>query len=306
VLRINPVSELDSTALGKDYKFNLFGYFVYQDGYTDPHNVRVTLADPNNGDYPTNPEAFNNVLAGQTIKLGTKTVDGFDYVCYDANGTTIVNGKANLHTQYDRISDINNVIDPAITNIVDTYVLMNSYDRQFRTWAKYDGRTETKPNPPTISELTNMFEVLETKKSISDQVIYRPVKYKILFGDLASNELQARFNVTKTANSTLSDTEVKQQVIRLINDYFAVENWDFGEDFYFTEMAAYIHNNMIGEISQVTIQPVGNSTDTKELFEITSAGDELFLPVVEASNIIVSNSIVSNSTTIAESTGVSY
>ena len=84
------------------------------------------------------------------------------------------------------------------------------------------------------------------------------------------------------------------------------ENWDFGEDFYFTEMAAYIHNNMIGEISQVTIQPVGNSTDTKELFEITSAGDELFLPVVEASNIIVSNSIVSNSTTIAESTGVSY
>ena len=71
-------------------------------------------------------------------------------------------------------------------------------------------------------------------------------------------------------------------------------------------MAAYIHNNMIGEISQVTIQPVGNSTDTKELFEITSAGDELFLPVVEASNIIVSNSIVSNSTTIAESIGVSY
>ena len=306
VLRINPVSELDSTALGKDYKFNLFGYFVYQDGYTDPHNVRVTLTDPNNGDYPTNPEAFNNVLAGQTIKLGTKTVDGFDYVCYDTNGTTIVNGKANLHTQYDRISDINNVIDPAITNIVDTYVLMSSYDRQFRTWTKYDGRTETKPNPPTISELTNMFEVLETKKSISDQVIYRPVKYKILFGDLASSELQARFNVTKTANSTLSDTEVKQQVIRLINDYFAVENWDFGEDFYFTEMAAYIHNNMIGEISQVTIQPVGNSTDTKELFEITSAGDELFLPVVEASNIIVSNSIVSNSTTIAESTGVSY
>ena len=95
-------------------------------------------------------------------------------------------------------------------------------------------------------------------------------------------------------------------MIRLINDYFAVENWDFGEDFYFTEMAAYIHNNMIGEISQVTIQPVGNSTDTKELFEITSAGDELFLPVVEASNIIVSNSIVSNSTTIAESIGVSY
>ena len=265
---------------------------------------RLTLADPNNDDYPTNPESFNNVLAGQTIKLGTKTVDGFKYTTYDTSGTTTVNGKANLHTQYDRISDINNVIDPAITNIVDTYVLLNSYNSLFRAWAAYDGRPETKPSPPSISELTNLFESLETKKSISDQVIYRPVKYKILFGDLASSELQARFNVTRTSNSTLSATEIKQRIIRLINQYFAVDNWDFGEDFYFTEMAAYIHNNMIGEISQITISPIGSTTDSQELFEITSSGDEMFLPVVKASNISVINSVVANSTSIAESSGV--
>ena len=305
VLRINPTSDTNAVPLGQDYKFNLYGYYTYQDGYTDPHNVRLTLADPDNDDYPTNPESFNNVLASQTIRLGTKTVDGFTYTTYDTSGTTVVNGKANLHTQYDRISDINNVIDPAITNIVDTYVLLESYDTLFRAWAAYDGRPETKPSPPSISELTNLFESLETKKSISDQVIYRPVKYKILFGDLASSELQARFNVTRTSNSTMSATEIKQRVIKHINDYFAVENWDFGEDFYFTEMAAYIHNNMIGEISQITISPVGSTTDSQELFEINSSGDELFLPVVQASNISVTNSIVSNSTSIAESTGVS-
>jgi len=305
VLSINPKSATDGVALGKDYKFNLYGYFIYQDGYTDPHNIRLTLSDPNNDDYPTNPESFLNVLNGQTIKLGTKTVDGFSYTTQDDSGATTVNGKANLHTQYDRISDINNVIDPAITNIVDTYVLLNSYDSLFRAWAAYDGRSETKPSPPSISELTNLFESLETKKSISDQVIYRPVKYKIIFGDLASSELQARFNVTRTSNSTMSATEIKQRVIKLINDYFAVENWDFGEDFYFTEMAAYIHNNMIGEISQITIAPIGSTTNTQELFEISSSGDELFLPVVKASNITVTNSIVSNSTSLAESTGVS-
>ena len=76
---------------------------------------------------------------------------------------------------------------------------------------------ETQPNPPTISELTDSFDSLNSKKSISDQVIYRPVKYKILFGDLASGELQAKFNVTKTSNSTLSDTEIKQRVINLIS-----------------------------------------------------------------------------------------
>ena len=219
---------------------------------------------------------------------------------YDSTGTTSVNGKANLHTQYNRISDVDNVIDPSVTNIVDTYVLLKSYDNDFRIWANYDGRTETKPNTPTINELTNIFDSLQSKKAISDQVIYRPVKYKILFGDLADSEMQARFNVTKTSNSSMSDTEIKQNIIRLITAYFNVNNWDFGEDFYFTELAAYIHNNMIGEISQITIQPVGNTENTTDLFEISSNADELFLPIVKTSNITVTQTVQRNSTTIGE------
>ena len=304
-LSINKTTDTDATPLGKDYKFNTFGYVTYQDGYTDPHNVRVTLADPDSGEYPTNPESFNQVLQGQTIKIGDKQVEGFTYTVYDENGTTTVNGRANLHAQYDRIADIYNVIDPAITNIIDTYVLLTSYDREFRTWANYDGRSETKPNPPTINELTNLFQSLENRKSISDQIIYRPVKYKILFGDLASSELQAKFLVTKTSTSTMSDTEIKQNVIRLITNYFNINNWDFGEDFYFTEMAAFIHNNLIGQISQITIQPVGNDTNNTELFEISASGDELFLPIVKSNNIVVNNTVAVNSTTIAESSTTS-
>ena len=133
--------------------------------------------------------------------------------------------------------------------------MLTSYDREFRTWANYDGRSETKPNPPTINELTNLFQSLENRKSISDQIIYRPVKYKILFGDLASSELQAKFLVTKTSTSTMSDTEIKQNVIRLITNYFNINNWDFGEDFYFTEMAAYIHNNLIGQRILISHRP---------------------------------------------------
>ena len=130
-----------------------------------------------------------------------------------------------------------------------------------------------------------------------------PVKYKVLFGDLASSELQARFPVTKTANSSMSDTEIKQNVIRLIETYFSVDNWDFGEEFYFTEMAAYIHNNMIG---QPSINPtVANDMNTTELFEISSDSDELFLPILTTSNIDIVNTAISNPTTIASNTGVS-
>ena len=305
ILKINPTSKTDPTPMGKDYKFNAFGTFTYQDGYTDPLNIRVSLADPDNDGYPNDPEAFNKILAGQTINLGTTTVDGFDYTIVDnSSGTTQVNGVSDLHMQYNRIADINQVIDPSTTNIIDTYVLLNSYDSEFRAWALYDGRIETRPNQPTISELTDLFVKLNNKKSISDQVIYRPVKYKILFGDLASSDLQARFHVTKTVNSTLSDTEIKQKVINLISNYFNIDNWDFGEEFYFTEMSAFIHNNMIGEISQITISPPGGQTNSTELFEITSDSDELFLPVLSSNNVIVTTTSSGNSTTISQNTGI--
>ena len=70
-------------------------------------------------------------------------------------------------------------------------------------------------------------------------------------------------------------------------------------------MAAFIHNNMIGEISQITISPVSTSEDSTALFEITSDSDELFLPILTSSNIVVTKTIAGNSTTISQNTGVS-
>lgn len=304
ILGINSVAS-SGVPLGKDYKFSGFGYFVYPDGYTDPHKVRVTLADPDNDGYPNNPAAFKEITRGAQTRLGVVTENGHDFVVWDPNGTTLVDGRANLHAQYSRIADLNQVIDPSSTNIIDTFVLLKSYEQEFKSWATYDGRSYTKPNPPTVNELTNMFTSLETKKAISDQVIYRPVKFKLLFGDLASGELQSRFIVTKTTNATMSDTEIKQQVIKLIQEYFNIDNWDFGETFYFTELAAYIHNNMIGQIAQITISPVATDASKSGLFEIKADSDEMFMPIVATSNIVVNENVLLNPTTVAANTGVS-
>jgi hypothetical protein len=265
----------------------------------------VALADPDNDGFPNDPDAFNIIVSNNTMRLGTRMEDTDKITVPDANGTVSVVGRTDLHAQYTRISDINQVIDPASTNIIDTYVLLRTYETQFRTWAVYDGRSYTKPAPPTVSELIDMFATISNKKSISDQVIYRPVKFKILFGDLASSELQARFHVTKTTNATMSDNEIKQQIIRLINNYFSIDNWDFGETFYFTELAAYIHNNMIGQVAQVTIEPVDVNATATALFEIRNDSDEMFMPILSTNNIIVNENILLNPTTIAANTGVS-
>ena len=92
-------------------------------------------------------------------------------------------------------------------------------------------------------------------------------------------------------------------MINLIDTYFNIDNWDFGEDFYFTEMAAFIHNNMIGEISQITISSVANASDSTSLFQIGSNSDELFLPIVKSNNISVTGTTIGNLTTIGENTG---
>ena len=305
VLGINAVSSTNSVPLGSNYKLNAFGYFTYSDGYTDPNKIRVTLASPDNNGYPTNPSAFHDIVGSDTINLGTVSDNGFTYTVRDTNGSTTVVGRSSLSSKFTRVADLNQIIDPAKTNIIDTYVLLSSYEKQFRTWALYDGRGYTRPNAPTISQLNDLFSSLENKKSISDQIIYRPVKYKILFGNLAGSELQAKFNVTKTTNSSLSDVEIKQQVITLIQQYFSIENWDFGETFYFTELAAFIHNQMVGQVAQITIESVDNQASPNALFEIFSDSDELFLPVITTSDINVNKTIVYNPTTIATNSGVS-
>ena len=304
ILNINTKSTSNNVPLDYNYTFNSFGYFTYADGYTDPRKLRVTLSDPDNDGFPNIPCAFRDITNNDSIMLGTIRENGYDYVVHDDEGSTSVNGRANLHMKYNRVADLNQVIDPSSSNIIDTMVLLRSYESSFRAWALYDGREYSKPNSPTVAELSNMFSSLENKKSISDQIVYRPVKFKILFGELAPSELQATFRVVKTTNATMSDTEIKQQIIKLINEYFSIDNWDFGETFYFTEMAAYIHTKLIGQLSQITIYPTNaTTTASTSLFEIPAASDEMFIPVMTTSNIVIVNSINSNSNALSN-TGV--
>ena len=305
ILNINTKSTYNNVPLDYNYTFNSFGYFTYTDGYTDPHKLRVTLVDPDNDGFPNIPCAFHDITNDDSIMLGTVRENGYDYTVHDSEGATEVNGRANLHMKYSRVADLNQVIDPSNSNIIDTMVLLRSYESDFRAWALYDGREYSKPNAPTVSELSNMFSSLENKKSISDQIVYRPVKFKILFGELAPSELQATFRVVKTSNATMSDTEIKQQIIKLINEYFSIDNWDFGETFYFTEMAAYIHTKLVGQLSQITIYPTNSTTTTStSLFEIPAESDEMFIPILTTSNILIVNSINSTNNAITSNTGV--
>ena len=118
---------------------------------------------------------------------------------------------------------------------------------------------------------------LNPLKSLSDQIIYHPVKYKRLFGTNAEEELQATFKVVKNLRTNVTNAVIRTRVIQAINEFFALNNWDFGDTFYFTELAAYIHTQLAPDLLTVVIVPNQSGQGFGSLFQIASAADEIFI-----------------------------
>ena len=128
------------------------------------------------------------------------------------------------------------------------YLLERTYDNLFRVWLQDGG---TKPAASTPDQLRISYSgSLNPLKSLSDQIVYHPVKYKILFGTNSEEELQATFKVVKNSKTNVTDAVIKTRVIQAINEFFALDNWDFGDSFYFTELAAYVHNQLAPDLAQ--------------------------------------------------------
>ena len=193
-------------------------------------------------------------------------------------------GRDNLKFHYIHVADSNYRIDPASSNIIDTYVLTKGYDTEFRKYLK--GGVLTKPLPPSTSELTSNFgNDINKIKSISDEVVMHPVKYKMLFGDKSREDLQVTFKVVKNSGISTNDNAIKTSVIEAINRFFSIDNWNFGDTFYFQELSTYIMNSMSPDISSIVIVPKQASQSFGSLFEIKSESDEIFISTAEVKDV---------------------
>lgn len=203
---------------------------------------------------------FNKTTAELAVSL--------DYKCYK--------GRSNLKFQYIHNADYETRIDPGITNIIDIFVLTKQYDKEFREYL--DGTRIVMPLPPSTDALYNMLSTdLNLIKSISDEVIYHPARYKILFGSNASIDLQATFKVVKNTEIVISDNDVKSKVISAINEFFTIDNWDFGDNFYFTELSTFVMNRLATSIVNFVIVPKKSNLTFGSLMEIKAEKDQIFV-----------------------------
>lgn len=201
-------------------------------------------------------------------------------------------GRSSISFQYKHHAGQETRIDPSVSNIVDVYLLERTYDNLYRIWLQDGG---SKPTTSTSDQLRiNYSGVLNPLKSLSDQIVYHPVKYKILFGTNADEELQATFKVVKNPRTNVTDAVIKTRVVQAINEFFALDNWDFGDTFYFTELAAYIHNQLAPDLLTAVIVPNKAGQGFGSLFQIDSAADEIFISGATVDDVTMISALGAN------------
>jgi len=199
-------------------------------------------------------------------------------------------GRDKLKFRYLHSADYNQRIDPAASNIIDTYLLTRSYDTFYRQWLA--GDIAQKPIPASADQLFQSYGTeLDKIKSISDEVIYHPVKYKPLFGSKAETSLQATFKIVKNPDTVVNDNEIKSRVISAINTFFNLDNWEFGESFYFTELSTFIMNELTPDVVSIVIVPNASDQSFGSLFEIKSEADEIFVNSATVNNVEIIDAV---------------
>ena len=219
------------------------------------------------------------------------SISGAVYTLNLVTGYVAKVGRQSVYFQYRHNSPNNRRIDPSPNNIIDLYILTQQYSIDYAAWVQDTTGLVPEPTAPTSEELEVSYNSLDDYKAVSDTIIYNPAAFKPLFGARAEPSLQATFKIVKNPNVVISDNEVKASVVAAINSYFDVANWDFGETFYFSELAAYLHVQLVPNISSIIIVPSNASSAFGSLMQVNCNINEIVTSAATVNNVEVITAI---------------
>jgi hypothetical protein len=279
---------------------------------------RYLLAEPGvvNSDYPTydnielvkfqySPGQVFYAYSDELFFTLTVNTAGVRVITQAAEGDWIARtGRQALYFQYRHNSPLTNRIDPGTTNIIDLYVVTQAYYTAYQNWITDTTGTVIEPNMPTIDELGTEYQGLNEYKMLSDNIILNSVVFKPLFGPKAAKTLQATIKVIRAQNSTASTSEIQSSVLAAMNEYFSIDKWNFGDTFYFSELAAYLHRYLGTIISSVVLVPLDTQKYFGDMYEVRAEPSEIFVNGATIDNIIVIDALTSTNLRTAPGSGV--
>jgi hypothetical protein len=257
---------LKINGLPLDITWDIYNTISGADGYNDPSRVLLTFPTTQLVGVPDNPDLYT--IVASAIPSGT-----------------------NIYFQYKHNAPARSRIDPTPINLIDLYILTASYTSSYISWLRDLTGSITEPSPPTSSSLEIAYATLDNYKTVSDTIVYNPAKFKPLFGAKADPSVQARFQVVINPITGITENEIKTQIVSAINDYFDPSNWDFGDTFYFSELAAYLHTTLAPNLSSIIIVPASNSLVFGNYFQINSEPWEIITSAATVNDIEVVSAV---------------
>jgi hypothetical protein len=189
-----------------------------------------------------------------------------------------------MHRTRDR-----HLIDPASTNIIDGFIIQRDYYLNTRNWL--NGLVTEQPAAPTPFDLRTSYGYLLNNRMLSDTMVLHSGTFKFLFGVHAEPSLQGTFIVIPSPTTTLTNNEIKQTIIQTVLNFFDITNFDFGETFYWEELAAAIQNSMPADLNSVVIVPNSATGTFGDLFQIEAGDNEIFIPDITSDQISIVTSL---------------
>jgi len=257
-----------------------FGEIVYQ--YQTKDQIEVVKYEYPVGQvfYAYGDDKFYKSIQDTTVRTPF-------YVLTEQTNYSYKFGRQGLSFQYRHNSNNTVRIDPATTNIIDLYVVTQSYYTQYQNYIQDSTNTIPEPPKPTINELSAAYGKVNDYKMLSDSVVLNSVVFKPLFGPKAQASLRATIKVIKNSTTSASDSEIKSAVLTSMNNYFDINNWNFGDTFFFSELSAYLHNEIGDLISSAVLVPNSPTEPFGTLYEIKCAPYEIFVNAATANDILV-------------------
>lgn len=283
--------------LNSEYKY------VYLQTINDPNrfvfqqplsNTLVVSIFGTKSEIDKNVSAYEN---GQLFYATTErtfyelTVSGTTRVTVIRTDLTAYVGRQRLYFQYRHNSPNYRRIDPSPNNIMDLYILTKQYAEDYAAYIVDSSGTVLEPEVPTADSLKIEYNNLENYKALSDTIIYNSVTFKPLFGNKANPALRAKFKVVKNSNVVVSDNDIKANLIEAVNTYFDVNNWDFGETFYFSELSAYLHTTLSPNIASVIIVPNDTAVTFGNLYQINAEPNEILISAATVDDVEIISAI---------------
>jgi hypothetical protein len=228
----------------------------------------ILTADPSPGNWAPGAFVDNTLTFGRRLRMPSITSPSAD---------------SGLDFMWQHFSPFTNVIDPSVTNIHDIYLMTRGYYDSVINYVR--GVDTFGPTPPTPLELRNSYGYLLDNKMLSDTIVLHSGKIRLLFGALAEPQLRARFKVVRQGGASLTNERIKEEILDVINTFFDIDNWDFGQTFYATELITLIHQRLPADVASVVLVPVYSTNSFGSLFTVDSGHDEILQSAAALSDI---------------------